>query len=75
MNLKKEVKVLVQNITGVKRVSLHKPMREVGVESLAFSSLVFELEDKYNIELSLDEVARFTTLGQFIQYVKGKINQ
>lgn len=75
MSLKKEVKTLVQNITGVKRVSLLKPMREVGVESLALASLVFALEDGYNIELSPDEVARFTTLGQLIHYVKGKINQ
>lgn len=47
-------------------------VHDLGINSLDMINIVSALEDKYHIDIPLEEVMQFRQLNQIIEYVKNK---
>ena len=54
---------------------LSLPINSIGLDSLDFLELVFELEEKYNVELEEISVTAFPTVGSVVEVIKKKLEQ
>ena len=45
---------------------------DLGADSLDLFELVMALEDEYNVEIPAEELADLETVGDVIEYLKGK---
>ncbi|HIY02571.1 MAG TPA: acyl carrier protein [Candidatus Blautia faecipullorum] len=45
---------------------------DLGADSLDLFELVMALEDEYNVEIPAEELAELATVGDVIEYLKGK---
>lgn len=52
-----------------------RKLDDVGIDSLAFIDLVFEIEDKFGVHTSDEEVANIETIGEFIHLIDEKRQQ
>ena len=53
---------------------LSLPVNAIGLDSLDFLELVFELEEKYDIELEEVSVTAFPTLSSVADVINNKVN-
>ena len=45
---------------------------DLGADSLDLFELVMALEDEYNVEIAAEELTELATVGDVIEYLKGK---
>ena len=45
---------------------------DLGADSLDLFELVMSLEDEYNVEIPAEELAELATVGDVIEYLKGR---
>ena len=45
---------------------------DLGADSLDLFELVMALEDEYNVEIPAEELAELATVGDVIEYLKGR---
>jgi len=45
---------------------------DLGVDSLMFIDLVFEFEDKFGVHATNDDIAKLSTIGEFVDLVNEK---
>ena len=47
---------------------------DLGIDSLDFVDIVVIVEKKFGFKIKPEEMAGFTTLGQFCDYIESKVN-
>jgi len=55
------------------KLSLDAPLDSLGIDSVDFVSIMFAVEEKYNITVEDNEIARDKTLGDMIALLESKI--
>lgn len=62
---------------GIPLETINSDMKldDIGVDSLAFIDLVFEIEDKFGVNTSDEEIANIETVGEFISLIEEKRQQ
>lgn len=46
---------------------------DLGINSLDLADFVYSCEEKFNIEISDDELGNFTTVGDIVAYLEKKV--
>ena len=55
------------------KLTLDAPLDSLGIDSVDFVSIMFAVEEKYNITVADNEIARDKTLGDMIALLESKI--
>ncbi len=73
MNISEEVIEGLKKIVKNKEVTLNSSIKDLGLDSLDVVDLLMEMEEKYNIEFSNDEMLSFTKVQDIITAIDKKI--
>ena len=49
-------------------------VNDLGINSIELADLIFVFEDKYNIEIDDDDIQRFITVGDVVDYLENNLN-
>lgn len=60
-------------ISDVNSLDLDKPLRDQGIDSLDFSSVLFNMEETFGIEIPDDDIDSLETVNQILTYVNNKV--
>ncbi len=74
MNISEEVIEGLKKIVKNKEVTLNSSIKDLGLDSLDVVDLLMEMEEKYNIEFSNDEMLSFTKVQDIISAIEKKMN-
>jgi acyl carrier protein len=72
MDIYEQLKKLIKPHIKNKDVNSDSSLRDLGVDSLELLSIVIEVEEKFNVEFSDDELLLLKTVDDFIIALKGK---
>lgn len=50
-------------------------VNDLGINSIELADLIFVFEDKYNIEIDDDDIQRFLTVQDVVDYLENIINK
>ena len=73
--IEERVKKIIGEQLGVKQeevVNSASFVEDLGADSLDTVELVMALEDEYNIEIPAEELTELATVGDVIEYLKGR---
>ena len=56
------------------RLKRDLPLEDVGIESLDMISIMFEVEERYGVQVEDDEVRGCKTLGDMLDLFKSRLN-
>ncbi|EAH8848253.1 phosphopantetheine-binding protein [Campylobacter lari] len=65
LEILKEVGVLID----VNTLEINKPLKDQGVDSLDMANLFLNLQEKYNIEIPMEDVEKLQTIDDLINYI------
>ncbi|EAK0848422.1 acyl carrier protein [Campylobacter lari] len=65
LEILKDVGVLVD----VNTLEFDKPLKDQGVDSLDMANLFLNLQEKYNIEISIEDVDNLNSIENITQYI------
>ncbi|HEC1788294.1 phosphopantetheine-binding protein [Campylobacter lari] len=68
LEILKEVGVLVD----INTLEINKPLKDQGIDSLDMANLFLNLQEKYNIEIPMEDVEKLTSIERIIQYINLK---
>jgi len=69
-----EILALIAQETGLPRdeLDMDAPLATLDISSIDMVSLLFEVEDRYGVEIEPDQIAPETTLGQLVRRIRDK---
>ena len=73
--IEERVKKIIGEQLGVKQEEVTNNasfVEDLGADSLDTVELVMALEDEYNIEIPAEELTELATVGDVIEYLKGR---
>ena len=66
----------VQDTGGSVEITLESDLRdELGIDSLQAVNLVVEMEERFDISISEEELEGLKTVGDVVQAIKGKLRE
>ncbi|MCV3336728.1 acyl carrier protein [Campylobacter sp. RKI_CA19_01121] len=68
LEILKEVGVLVD----INTLEINKPLKDQGIDSLDMANLFLNLQEKYNIEIPMEDTEKLTSIENIEQYIKLK---
>ncbi|EAJ0333505.1 acyl carrier protein [Campylobacter lari] len=68
LEILKEVGVLVD----INTLEINKPLKDQGIDSLDMANLFLNLQEKYNIEIPMEDVEKLTSIESIMQYINLK---
>ncbi|EAK0442727.1 acyl carrier protein [Campylobacter lari] len=68
LEILKEVGVLVD----INTLEINKPLKDQGIDSLDMANLFLNLQEKYNIEIPMEDVEKLTSIESIMQYSNNK---
>ncbi|EAH8202158.1 phosphopantetheine-binding protein [Campylobacter lari] len=68
LEILKEVGVLVD----INTLEINKPLKDQGIDSLDMANLFLNLQEKYNIEIPMEDVKKLTSIESIMQYINLK---
>ena len=75
MHIKAEISYLIKEKSNVRRNEITADTSfkdDLGADSLDLFELVMALEDEYNIEIPAEELTELATVGDVIEYLRGR---
>ena len=70
VNSRKENKIMLEKVKEIVADTSFKD--DLGADSLDLFELVMALEDEYNIEIPAEELTELATVGDVIEYLRGR---
>lgn len=73
MNVLEQVKELISEQFGVEKNSVEESSHlqdDLNADPLSVADLVVSLEDKFNIKIPQEEIIRFNTVSDIVNYVE-----
>ncbi len=74
MNISEEVISGLKNIAKNKDVTMDSTIKELGLDSLDVVDVLLEMEEKYNIEFSNEEMLSFKQVKDIVDAISKKMN-
>ncbi|EAH8152685.1 TPA: acyl carrier protein [Campylobacter lari] len=68
LEILKEVGVLVD----INTLEINKPLKDQRIDSLDMANLFLNLQEKYNIEIPMEDVEKLTSIESIMQYINLK---
>ncbi|WP_257935748.1 acyl carrier protein [Campylobacter lari] len=68
LQILKEIGVLVD----VNTLEIDKPLKDQGIDSLDMANLFLNLQERYNIEIPMEDVEKLNSIENVEQYIKLK---
>lgn len=68
LQILKEIGVLVD----VNTLEIDKPLKDQGIDSLDMANLFLNLQERYNIEIPMEDVEKLASIENIEQYIKLK---
>lgn len=68
LEILKEVGVLVD----INTLEINKPLKDQGIDSLDMANLFLNLQEKYNIEIPMEDVEKLISIENIEQYISSK---
>ncbi|MBT0742056.1 acyl carrier protein [Campylobacter lari] len=68
LQILKEIGVLVD----VNTLEIDKPLKDQGIDSLDMANLFLNLQERYNIEIPMEDVEKLNSIENIEQYIKLK---
>ncbi|EAK0771415.1 acyl carrier protein [Campylobacter lari] len=68
LEILKEVGVLVD----INTLEINKPLKDQGIDSLDMANLFLNLQEKYNIEIPMEDVEKLASIESIMQYINLK---
>ncbi|EAK6286480.1 acyl carrier protein [Campylobacter lari] len=68
LEILKEVGVLVD----INTLEINKPLKDQRIDSLDIANLFLNLQEKYNIEIPMEDVEKLTSIESIMQYINLK---
>ncbi|WP_257936393.1 acyl carrier protein [Campylobacter lari] len=65
LKILKEVGVLVD----INTLEINKPLKDQGIDSLDMANLFLNLQEKYNIEISMEDAEKLTSIENIAHYI------
>ncbi|WP_257939297.1 acyl carrier protein [Campylobacter lari] len=65
LEILKEVGVLVD----INTLEISKPLKDQGIDSLDMANLFLNLQEKYNIEISMEDAEKLTSIENIAHYI------
>jgi acyl carrier protein len=60
-------------VNNIEALINDKPLREQGIDSLDFSSVLFNIEEVYEIKIPDEDIDGLMTVNDIVQYVNNKL--
>jgi len=51
-------------------IALNTPLKDIKADSLHWVQIIIAVEGAYNIEVDVDEMKKFVTINDFVQYIE-----
>jgi len=69
-----DILTLIAQETGLPRedLDMDAPLATLDISSIDMVSLLFEVEDRYGVEIEPDQIAPEMTLGQLVRRIRDK---
>ncbi len=74
MNISEEVISGLKNIAKNKDITMDSTIKELGLDSLDVVDVLLEMEEKYNIEFSNEEMLSFKQVKDIVDAISKKMN-
>ena len=75
-NITQTVTDILVNKIGLEESEITKDAnftKDLGIDSLDFAELIMEFEQAFNIKINDAETAGFATIGEVVDFIKGKV--
>ena len=75
--MEKLIKSIIENKFGISPKDYSNDssfIEDLGCDSLDVVDLIMDIEKEFNISIPDDDVTRLNTVGNLIEYVKGRLN-
>jgi acyl carrier protein len=75
MSILDELKKIIARIThsSADEISLETALKDINADSLHWVQIIIAAEDALNIEIDIDKVTEFTTIGDFVNYIESLV--
>ncbi|MCH3909927.1 MAG: phosphopantetheine-binding protein [Bacilli bacterium] len=70
-----EIRKMFAERVHVDKVEDDKSLKDLGLDSLDVVEMCLDLEDKYGIQFSTDELSSFKTVGDLLSSIEKKISE
>ena len=72
MSILDELKKIIARIThcSADEISLETTLKYINADSLHWVQIIIAAEDALNIEIDIDKMTEFTTIGDFVNYIE-----
>ena len=78
MNVLEQVKELISEQFGVEKNSVEESSHlqdDLNADPLSIADLVVSLEDKFNIKIPQEEIIKFSTVSDIVNYVEDQFGE
>lgn len=75
MSILDELKKIIARIThcSADEISLETTLKDINADSLHWVQIIIAAEDALNIEIDIDKMTEFTTIGDFVNYIESLV--
>ena len=64
-------KIIAKVIHGSEQdIAMETPLKEIKADSLHWVQIIIAVETTFNIEVDVDSMKKFVTIGDFVQYIE-----
>ena len=64
-------KIIAKVIHGTEGdIAIDTPLKDIKADSLHWVQIIIAVETTFNIEVDVDSMKRFVTIGDFVQYIE-----
>jgi acyl carrier protein len=64
-------KIIAKVIHGSEQdIAMETPLKDIKADSLHWVQIIIAVEGAFNIEVDVDSMKKFVTIGDFVQYIE-----
>jgi acyl carrier protein len=64
-------KIIAKVVHGSEQdIAMETPLKEIKADSLHWVQIIIAVETTFNIEVDVDSMKKFVTIGDFVQYIE-----
>jgi acyl carrier protein len=72
MNIEERVKKVMAKHVNVDNLKVTDELKTLGLDSLDLVEVAMEIEEEFNIQFEMDDIAAFNTLGDVLKIIENK---
>ena len=75
MSIQDELKKIIARIAHCRadEISPETALKDINADSLHWVQIIIAAEELFNIEIDMDKMTEFTTIGDFVNYIESLV--